>query len=314
VSNPLVSIIVPSFNQGQFIRETIESCLAQDYRPIEVLVLDGASTDSTLDVLRGFDGVPEVRWISEPDSGVVEAVNKGLTQARGEFAGIQSSDDYYLPGAIAAGVRTLQAEPDLGFVYGDIAKVDADGKELSRTRLLPYSLESFLAVETWVPQPSTFFRLELARVLGGWREDVPYAADTDLWLRLAFRAGARKLDQVLAARRVHGEQRDKQAARIARDYSRMVDESADVAGAPVRLRRAAHAGKCLTRVRYNPTGSDWYAAGQLLRAGWLRPRCFSLRVFLLYLLYFPARKALAPWKRRLLARAPGLSPRSATGG
>jgi glycosyltransferase involved in cell wall biosynthesis len=301
--NPLVSIIVPSFNQGQFIRETIESCLAQDYRPIEVLVIDGASTDDTLAVLHTYDGVPEVHWVSEPDSGVVEAVNKGLAKARGEFAGIQSSDDYYLPGAIAAGVQALEAEPGLGFVFGDIVKVDAAGNELSRSRLAQYSLESFLAVETWVPQPSTFFRLDLAKAVGGWREEVPYAADTDLWLRLAFQAGACKVDRVQAARRVHGEQRDRQAARIARDYSRMIDESPDVAGASARLRRAAHSGKCLTRVRYNPSGSDWYAAGQLLQAGWLRPRCFSLRVFLLYLLYFPVRKALAPWKRRFLRRA-----------
>ncbi len=300
--SPLVSVIVPSFNQGRFIRETIESCLAQDYRPIEVVVIDGASTDGTLDVLHSYDGVPEVRWVSERDSGVVEAVNKGFAMARGEFAGIQSSDDYYLPGAVAAGVHALQAQPDVGFVYGDILKVDAEGHELSRVRLAPFSLEAFLAVETWVPQPSCFFRLALARELGGWREEVPYAADTDLWLRMAFRADARKIDRVLAARRVHGEQRDNQAARIARDYSRMIDESLCIAGAPARLRRAAHAGKCLTRIRYNPTGSDWYAAGQLLHAGLLRPRSFSLRAFLLYLAYFPARRALAPWKRRLLKR------------
>ena len=91
--SPLVSIIVPSFNQGRFIKETIDSILGQDYRPIEVLVLDGASTDETVEVLSRYESVPELIWRSEPDNGVVDAVNKGLKRASGEIIGIQSSDD-----------------------------------------------------------------------------------------------------------------------------------------------------------------------------------------------------------------------------
>ena len=81
---PLVSIIVPSLNQGKYIRNTIESCLTQDYRPIEVIVVDGASTDSTIDVLHDYDHNPEVTWVSEQDSGVAEAVNKGFNLSGGE--------------------------------------------------------------------------------------------------------------------------------------------------------------------------------------------------------------------------------------
>src|SRR6185503_12008114 len=105
----LVSIIIPSFNQGRFIKETIDSILSQDYRPIEVLVLDGASTDETVQVLSSYEGVPELTWVSERDGGVVDAVNKGLMRARGEIIGIQSSDDLYLPGAISAAVEFMNS-------------------------------------------------------------------------------------------------------------------------------------------------------------------------------------------------------------
>ena len=160
---PLVSIIVPSFNQGAYIKETLESILTQDYRPLEVIVVDGASTDNTVEVLQSYDAIPEVKWVSEPDSGVVEAVNKGFARSQGEIGGIQSSDDAYLPDAVRCGVQALLEDNNLGFVYGDIAKIDANGTELSRTNLAPFSIEAALAMETWIPQPSTFFRMSLAK-------------------------------------------------------------------------------------------------------------------------------------------------------
>ena len=103
---PLLSVIVPSYNQGQYLGATLDSIFAQDYRPLEVLVVDGASSDNSVDLLRDYAGRhPELRWWSEPDSGVVEAVNKGLDRARGEFAAIQSSDDIYHPGALREAVE-----------------------------------------------------------------------------------------------------------------------------------------------------------------------------------------------------------------
>src|SRR4051812_7498322 len=126
MNTPLVSIIVPSFNQGRFLRQTLESVFAQDYRPLEILVLDGASKDETVEVLKSFDGTPELWWKSEPDKGVVDAVNQGLQRARGELCGILSSDDYYLPGAISAGVTALQADPSLALVYADAEYIDAE--------------------------------------------------------------------------------------------------------------------------------------------------------------------------------------------
>jgi glycosyltransferase involved in cell wall biosynthesis len=263
---PLVSIIVPSYNQGRFIRRTIESILSQDYRPLQLIVIDGASTDETVSILESYSGTPGFEWVSEPDRGVVDAVNKGFARAGGEIAGIQSSDDFYLPGAISAAVGALEAEPELAFVFGDIAKVDAEGRELSRTQLAPYSLEGVLTMQTWIPQPSTFFRLALAQSLGGWRESVPYAADTDLWLRMALTAPARKIDRLMAERSMHEAQRDKQGERIARDYARCIDTLPGLEQQPTRIRNAARAGKWLMALRYDARNSAVRSAYFLWRA------------------------------------------------
>jgi len=262
---PLVSIIIPSFNQGRFIRKTIESCLEQDYRPLEILVIDGGSKDETLDVLKSFSGTPGFSFISEPDKGVVDAVNKGFARATGTFAAIQSSDDYYLPGAVRAAVDELMQHPELAFVFGDIMKVDSEGRELDQSALVPFSLENILSVRTWIPQPSTFFRLDLAHKHGGWREAVPYAADTDLWFRMAFEAPAKKINRVLAARTMHDAQRNRQGEKIIRDYTRMIAGLAPLAAAPRRVRDAAWAGVIMTTLHYRP-GGYWYQWWMQLRA------------------------------------------------
>ncbi len=273
---PLVSVIVPSYNQGRFIRDTIESTLSQPYRPLELVVIDGASTDETLEVLKSYAGVPELRWWSEPDSGVVEAVNKGFERARGQIGAIQSSDDFYLPDVIGQAVDALVEDSDLGFVYGDIIKVDSEGRELMRTDLPPFTLERMLSCQTWVPQPSTFFRLDLAKRLGGWRGDIPYAPDTDLWIKIAFRSRVRKLDVVMAKRRMHEAQRDTQGTKVADSYGRMIDTSEDIAHAPKNLRRAAKAGKLLNANRYGYGDSYWTKLWRQWRAAMLYPPVFKM--------------------------------------
>lgn len=298
---PLVTVVIPSFNQGQFIRHTLESIWGQDYRPLEVIVIDGASTDATVDVLRSFDGQPNYKWISEPDRGVVEAVNKGIVAAKGSIVAIQSSDDCYLPGAISRVVREFRSDQRIGLIYGDTVKVDEHGNDLLRAKIGPYSLQNLLLLKTWIPQPSAFFRKELADVVGLWDERIPYAPDTDYWIRMAFRTEVRKLDEYLSQRRVHAAQRDVQAAKIARDYARMIEQSADIGLAPVRLRRAAHAGKHLIRVRYNPHNSDWYAAWSLIRAAWIWPPSLRFQDIVRFLCIQPLRRFGSRVKRSILS-------------
>lgn len=262
---PLVSVVVPSYNQGAFIRQTIESCMAQDYRPIEIVVVDGASTDGTVDVLRSFAGQPEVRWISEPDAGVVDAVNKGMRQVRGEICGIQSSDDVYLPGAFAQAVAAFARHPEVALVYADAVKTDAAGRELARWRTGPFSIENFLSKQTVVLQPAAFFRRSAFEEVGGWSPDY-FNADTECWLRMILRRPAFKIDAFWGSRRMHEAQRDRQRERILESYSRMTRNNPDIRNGPARWRRAARCGRILHALRYAPNLPPWKRKWLLLLA------------------------------------------------
>lgn len=256
MNNPLVSIIIPSFNQGKFIRKTLDSCLQQDYRPIEILVIDGGSTDETVSILREFDATPEVRWISESDEGVVDAVNKGFQLAQGDICAIQSSDDYYLPGTVWKAVQALLDDAQIGLVYADYVKVDIEGREIFRSAVAPYSLLGLLLTETWISQSTAFFRLALARKLGGWDARIPYVPDTDLWFRMAFVTKIKKIDELWSCAHTHGEQRNTRVSAICRDYATMLEQMAELKRVPRRFRRAARAGLYRIRAKYGDFPSN----------------------------------------------------------
>lgn len=258
----LLSIVIPSYNQGSYIRETLDSIFAQDYRPIEVLVLDGASKDDTVEILRSYDA-PELRWWSEPDRGVVDAVNKGLARASGDVVAIQSSDDFYLPGAFRAAIDAL-ASSGAGLVYGDVEYVDAQSRVSGRTALPPFDLYQYTGKLTYIPQASAFFTAEAMRAAGGWREDVSYAADAEFYLRIALRFPVRKIDRLLARYRYHEEQRDKMRDRVQRDWAAAVAPLLELPDR--RLRRYAKSGLDLVKLRYLPeeqwltrTRAAWHA-------------------------------------------------------
>ncbi|MBZ0087651.1 MAG: glycosyltransferase [Thermomonas sp.] len=248
-TNPLVSIIVPSFNQGRYIRDTIESIISQDYRNLDVIVVDGASKDETLEVLRSYAHEPRLRYISEPDDGVADAVNKGLVMCRGEVCAIQSSDDCYLPHAITTAVAELQMPDCPGLVYGDTIRTDAAGAELHRLHGRPHTLAGWLSKQSYIPQPAAFFRMDVARRLDGWNARY-FNADTEYWLRMLWLAPVRKFDAFISLRRMHGEQRDTQGEKIIDSHRRLIDESEAIRSLSWSLRRAASSGKLMHRLRY----------------------------------------------------------------
>jgi len=251
---PLVSIVVPSFNQGSFLGETIESVLVQHHRPLEVLVVDGASTDRTVELLRQLEPrTPELRWWSEPDDGPATAVNRGLERARGTIVGIQSSDDLYRPGAIAEAVAVLEGDARLGLVCGDAEMIDAAGTVAGLLpQRLPVTIKRVLARSTVVHQSSTFFRADLARRVGGWNSAY-FCCDTEFWLRLLTLAPGLRVAQVWSAWRKHEEQRD-QLGVMFEEWGRMTRTSPAVQKGGITRRLAASAGRRLMAIDYPPAG------------------------------------------------------------
>jgi glycosyltransferase involved in cell wall biosynthesis len=246
---PLISIVIPSYNQGRYIRETIDSVLAQDYRPLEVLVFDGASKDETVDVLKSYDA-PELQWWSEPDRGVVDAVNKGMARARGSIVAVQSSDDVYVPGALSAVAGAFRETPGLGLVYGDVEYIDAESRVGGRTHLPPFMLHEYVGKLTYIPQPAAFFTAEAMRAAGEWRAEISYAADAEFYLRIATQFRVEKIDRVVARYRYHQAQRDKESVRVPQDWANAIEPWTRSPDA--RLRRYARSGIDLVRLRYLP--------------------------------------------------------------
>jgi glycosyltransferase involved in cell wall biosynthesis len=265
---PLVSIVVPSYNQGRYIRETIDSCLAQDYRPLEIVVMDGGSRDGTVAVLNSYTA-PELRWRSEPDGGVVDAVNKGLRAARGDILTIQSSDDVFLPGAVSAAVKALAGAPQAGFVFGDVELIDADSKLIGVDVIDDFDLDAYLGRLQYVPQPGTCFTRPALDAVGGWRDGVSFAADADFWLRIACRFPVVKLRRRLARYRYHDEQRDTQKAKIARDWKQAVGDLIASGALDAHQQRYARMGMHLADYRYAPPGA-WQERTRALYAAALR--------------------------------------------
>jgi len=205
---PLVSVLMPSFNQGGFIEAAARSVLGQDYGPLELVVADGGSTDDTLRRLEGLLGEfgTRLRWISEPDSGPAQAVNKALRLARGGIIGWLNSDDLYAPGAVAVAARHLAANPDTAMVYGEAAHIDARGLSLGRypTRPPSASLQAFQD-GCFICQPTVFLRREVFDEVGPLDESLATAFDFELWLRIFRRLPGRvaHLDRVQAFSRLH---------------------------------------------------------------------------------------------------------------
>jgi glycosyltransferase involved in cell wall biosynthesis len=198
-ARPLVSIVTPSLNQGRYVEAAIESVLAQDYSPIEHIVVDGGSTDETLDVLRRHT---HLRWASEPDDGQAHAIDKGFRLASGSIFAWLNADDIYLPGAVSAAVAALR-ETGAALVHGAWRQLDEHGATLRDVPVVPFDLRRQLDVANRVSQPTTFFTREAYFAVGGVDPRYRYAMDYELWLKLGTRFDVREIDATLAAHRFH---------------------------------------------------------------------------------------------------------------
>lgn len=201
-SSPLVSIVTPSFNQGRFIRETIESVLGQDYPSIEYLVMDGGSTDETVKILQEYGD--RLTWVSERDGGQAAAINKGWRRARGSVLAYLNSDDTYAPGAVGRAVAALDQHAAAGAVYGDGCHVDEAGNILQRYPTEPFDMAR-LEETCFICQPTVFLRRETVERVGYLDESLRYCMDYDLWIRIGRVAQLVYIPYHLANTRLHAD-------------------------------------------------------------------------------------------------------------
>ncbi|MCJ7512115.1 MAG: glycosyltransferase [Anaerolineales bacterium] len=201
-SGPLVSIVTPSFNQAAYLEETLKSVLSQSYPRIEYIVVDGGSTDGTLDILCPYQA-KLARWVSEADGGQTDAINKGFAMATGEIFAWLNSDDRYKPQAVAEAVAFLHEHPEVGMVYGDADYVDGHGL---RTGAFPAAQTDYRRLRqgyVHIPQQAAFFRARLWHMLGPLDPTFFFAMDYDLWVRIASVSRLKYISQSWAEFRLH---------------------------------------------------------------------------------------------------------------
>ena len=203
-SEPIeISVVTASYNQGRFIRDCIESVKAQGLERVEHIVIDGGSTDETLDILRSYD---HLEWISEPDKGQSDAINKGIRLARGRWILWLNSDDYILPGVFDDARRAISQDPDVDFVFGWLYLVDARRRFIKSVRFPPIK-NNLMRYWASLPSTGTFYNRRLFHEYGLWLDQkLSILMDLDLFARSdRYRAKFVNLNRFVVAFRWHGE-------------------------------------------------------------------------------------------------------------
>jgi glycosyltransferase involved in cell wall biosynthesis len=223
---PRISIITPTLNQGQFIQKTINSIIEQNYPNLEYIVVDGGSTDNTIQILEDYE--EKITWVSQHDKGQADAINKGIRMASGELLAFINSDDYYLPNVFKIVADIFSNNPDTKWVTGSYVIVDVNDKPIQPLIILykdfirKFSGVHAMKFTNYIAQPSTFWRREIFDEIGLFDITLRYTFDYDFWLRLLLHYPLYNIKLPLSAFRIHKE------AKGGKEYHEQFDEELKV--------------------------------------------------------------------------------------
>lgn len=198
---PLVSIVTPTYNQAQYVEETIQSVLGQDYPRIEYIVLDDGSTDGTRQILEKYTG--HIQWESQPNMGQTRTVNKAWLMSHGDIISWINSDDTFLPGAVNTAVKYLLSHPDVMMVYGDYYQIDSQSRVRRYVQTREFDYIEMVRKCFCMPGPGIFMRRQALEVVGLLDTRLDYSMDFEYWLRLGLACKIERIPHYLAQYRVH---------------------------------------------------------------------------------------------------------------
>ncbi|MDP2966076.1 MAG: glycosyltransferase family 2 protein [Pelolinea sp.] len=277
-NQPLVTIITPSFNQAKFLSATYKSVISQSYPNIEYFIVDGGSTDGSVELIREWATSAKNRlnwWVSEKDNGQAEAINKGFSRSNGEIVAWLNSDDLYMKGAVEKAVNAFQTNPDVGLIFSNVFSIDADGNLINAMRYREWGLNDLMAFNI-IGQPGVFMRKEALDAVGNLDPVYHYLLDHQLWLRIAVRYKIKYVDDFFAAARFHSEAKNVAlAAEFGQEAFRIVDwmkSQPDLLQTFAANRRKILAGAFRFSARYQLDGGENYKSfNHYLKSFWFHP-------------------------------------------
>jgi glycosyltransferase involved in cell wall biosynthesis len=265
---PRISIVTPSYNQGEFLEQTLRSVIEQGYPNLDYRVIDGGSTDGSVEIIRRYADRLSA-WVSEPDAGQADAINKGFARSTGEIMGWLNSDDLYMPDTLHIVGEIFAHFPQVAWISGLTIIINADGKITWRPRLrrMP-TLPKFrgLIRRGWyhgrrlgfIQQEGTFWRRSLWDQAGGYLDvDRRYSMDFDLWRRFADHADLATVDATLAAFRQHGGQKTRDMTGYYAEIGVTIPDGVRIVMLPLRMAFRLALNRFAPRIVYSKRDGRW---------------------------------------------------------